>query len=85
LVPPTFVVEIPSPHTRKRDLQLKYDIYVEAGVQEYWIIMPMEELVEQFVLLNGKFNRISTYTKQDKLVSQVLRGLVVELDQVFDV
>jgi len=45
----------------------------------------MEELVEQFALLNGKFNRISTYTKQDKLASQVLPGLVVELDQVFDV
>jgi len=33
--PPTLVVEILSPHTRKRDLQLKYDIYVEASVQEY--------------------------------------------------
>jgi len=30
--PPTLVIEILSPHTKKKDIQLKYEIYEEAGV-----------------------------------------------------
>jgi len=80
---PTLVVEILSPHTKKKDLQLKYEIYEEAGVQEYWIIMPEEELLEQFVLLDNKYERIQTYTREDKIISRALKGLTVELREVF--
>lgn len=81
--PPTLVVEILSPHTRKKDIQLKYDIYEEAGVGEYWVIMPQEELLEQFVLENGKFQRILTYTKEDLIEARAVPGLNIELEAVF--
>jgi len=81
--PPTLIVEILSPHTKKKDIQLKYDIYEEAGVQEYWVIMPEEELLEQFVLENGKYQRIQTYTKEDSIKAQVLEGLSINLEEVF--
>ena len=81
--PPTLVVEILSPHTRKKDIQLKYDIYEEAGVQEYWVIMPREELLEQFVLMDGKYQRIQTYTKEDSVAAHAVPGLSVALEEVF--
>ena len=81
--PPTLVVEIISPHTRKKDLQLKYDIYEEAGVQEYWVIMPREELLEQFVLEGGKYQRIQTYTKEDAVEARSVERLSVALEEVF--
>ncbi len=81
--PPTLVVEILSPHTRKKDIQLKYDIYEEAGVQEYWVVMPREELLEQFVLVNGKYQRIQTYTKEDSVAAHAVPGLIVALYEVF--
>ena len=81
--PPTLVVEILSPHTKKKDIQLKYEIYEEAGVEEYWVIMPDEELLEQFVLENGKYQRIQTYTREDSVEARAVKGLSVDLDEVF--
>ena len=37
-VPPTLVVEIVSPSSRKRDYQLKRDFYVGGHALEYWIV-----------------------------------------------
>jgi len=37
---PDIMVEILSPENNKKELQDKYDIYEENGVQEYWIILP---------------------------------------------
>ncbi len=37
---PTLVVEVVSPTTRRRDRQNKREFYLDAGVDEYWIIDP---------------------------------------------
>ena len=82
--PPTLVIEMLSLHTKKKDLQLKYDIYEEAGVQEYWIVMPKEELIEQFVLVESKYDRKGTFTIEDRIKSVAVIGLEVELAAVFE-
>jgi len=76
-------VEILSPHTKKKDIQLKYEVYEEAGVQEYWVVMPQEELLEQFVLEDGKYQRIQTYTREDVVEARVVAELKVQLEEVF--
>jgi Uma2 family endonuclease len=52
---PDFVVEILSDSTESRDRGIKYIDYEAHGVQEYWIIDPEAETVEQYLLVNGKF------------------------------
>jgi len=82
--PPEWIVEILSPHTSKKDLQLKYDVYEEAGVKEYWIVMPSEKLVEVFVLEDGKYKRIQTYAESDVVKPVSIPELRIELAEVFD-
>ncbi|MFZ1790689.1 MAG: Uma2 family endonuclease [Saprospiraceae bacterium] len=81
---PDLIIEILSPHTSKKDLQLKYDVYEEAGVPEYWIVMAELQLVEVFVLEYGKYKRITTYVKEDQIMPRALPGLTIHLDEVFD-
>ncbi|MBC7886228.1 MAG: Uma2 family endonuclease [Saprospiraceae bacterium] len=81
---PDWIIEILSPHTRKKDFQLKYDVYEEAGVAEYWIVMPLEKLIEVFVLENGKYKRIKTYAQDDEVTSHTLPDLTLNLEEVFE-
>jgi Uma2 family endonuclease len=80
---PDLVVEILSPHTRKKDLQLKYEVYEEVGVREYWIVMPEEKLIEVFALVDQKYHRIQTYTETDIIQSTIFPSLEVDLNHVF--
>ena len=81
---PDLIIEILSPHTSKKDLQLKYDVYEEAGVPEYWIVMAELQLIEVFVLEHGKYQRITTYVKEDQIMPRSLPGLTIHLDEIFD-
>lgn len=81
---PDLIIEIISPHTQKKDLQDKYDIYEVAGVKEYWIAMPMEKLVEVFVLSSHKYKRIKTYVHTEVLACETLPGLKIDLNEVFE-
>ncbi|MFN0050140.1 MAG: Uma2 family endonuclease [Cytophagales bacterium] len=38
--PPDMIVEIISPSTLKKDVDFKFHLYEENGVNEYWIVMP---------------------------------------------
>jgi len=80
---PDLIIEILSPHTSKKDLQLKYDVYEEAGVPEYWIVMAELQLIEVFVLEHGKYQRITTYVKEDQIIPRSLPGLTIHLEEVF--
>ena len=53
---PDLVVEILSPGNSQKEVQLKFELYEEAGVKEYWIINPVEENIVVFILNeDGKF------------------------------
>jgi len=43
---PDLVVEILSPSTTHRDRGVKLDLYARRGVREYWIVDPVEDVVD---------------------------------------
>ena len=47
---PDLVVEVLSPSTRRKDMQLKLFKYAGAGVREYWMVDPEKKLVVQYDL-----------------------------------
>lgn len=62
---PKFIAEIISPSTIKRDRTIKKDIYENAGVDEYWIISPIERALEIYYLENGKYVLAESYVVDD--------------------
>lgn len=63
---PKFVAETISPSTVKRDRTIKKDIYESAGVDEYWIISPIERALEVYYLKDGKYVLAESYIVDDE-------------------
>ena len=81
---PDLVVEILSPGNSKKEIRLKYEVYEEAGVKEYWIINPVEENIAALLLnKEGKFNGAKLYASQEKLMSVAVPGLEVNTSDIF--
>ena len=80
---PDLVVEILSPGNPKREVREKFELYEEAGVREYWVVAPGENLVHVYVLTEaGKFNGLQPLTVLDELRSLVFPDLVIGLGRV---
>jgi Uma2 family endonuclease len=79
---PDLVVEILSP-ANTADLMLrKFNLYMRAGVREYWIVEPGSKTVQTFVLENGAY-RGTIYHSGAALSSVALEGLSITLHDVF--
>ena len=70
---PDMVVEVLSPSTRKKDMQLKMYKYADAGVREYWMVDPQKKLVIQYDLENLDFPSIFGF--EDQVPVLVWEGL----------
>ena len=81
---PDFVVEILSSGTAKRDRGIKYDDYEKHGVQEYWIIDPDKQALEQY-LLDSKGNYELYLKAQSGYVeARAIKGLKLPIEAIFD-
>lgn len=81
---PDLIIEVLSPHNAARDVREKYEIYQETGVKEYWIVYPIESLVNVFLRNSkGVFELDKIYTNQDKLSSKILPDYELDLSEVF--
>lgn len=80
---PDLVVEIVSPSTEKNDRGIKFEDYAAHGVEEYWIIDPKDEFVEQYALKGGEYELL---IKADNgtLRSVVIAGFTIPIRAIFD-
>ena len=81
--PPDLVVEVLSPSDRSHDLLTKRALYGRAGVKEYWIVDPMERIVELLTLDRDALHPAQAASGEDVAVSPLLGGAVFPLAQVF--
>jgi len=79
---PDFVVEVLSTN-EKHDRQTKYKDYEEHGVQEYWIVDPKKQIVEQYILKKGKYE-LALKAKDGKIRSETVQGFVIPIRAIFD-
>ncbi|MBR0399023.1 MAG: Uma2 family endonuclease [Eubacterium sp.] len=80
---PDLVIEVLSPSTRKKDLQLKVHKYGNAGVREYWIVDPKNKAVIQYDLEH--LNLPSIFTFADKVPVLIWDGkCVVDFSELYD-
>jgi Uma2 family endonuclease len=82
---PDWIIEILSKGNSKRDMQIKYELYQESGVMEYWIVYPEEQAIHQFVLdEHERYQLKHMYTEDDIATPQLFPELAIELTEVFE-
>ncbi|TKC59091.1 Uma2 family endonuclease [Pedobacter hiemivivus] len=82
--PPNIVVEILSPSNNQKDLQIKYELYQEFGVKEYWIVDPNTKTFLKHVLNDsGNYVTAPPFIVGDKFTSDILPGFSLNLDEIF--
>jgi Uma2 family endonuclease len=80
---PDLIVEIQSPSSAKYDLNIKYQIYEESGVREYWVVFPYQNSITKFLLqADGKFDDGLVY-EDGKIPVTVFDGIEIELKEIF--
>jgi Uma2 family endonuclease len=80
---PDFIIEIISPSTSKKDLTVKFNLYEEVGVQEYWIVFPLDKFINCYTLTDGKYTLSGVFTAEDQVPVKTLGNLVLEGKEVF--
>ncbi|MEI6267508.1 MAG: Uma2 family endonuclease [Methylococcaceae bacterium] len=83
---PDWVIEILSRGNSKKEMQLKYQLYQESGVKEYWLVYPGEKAVHQFVLddQTEKYQLLAMYSGEDIATPQLFPDCQIDLREVFE-
>ena len=82
---PDLIIEILSPGNSDKEMDLKFDLYQENGVKEYWIVNPMEKLIFVYVLENSTYIGLKPVTDSNTIQSVVFPKLKFRVKQVFEV
>ena len=78
------VVEIVSPDHPERDTKQKRVDYAEAGIPEYWIVNPGEELITVLRLEADRYAEHGIFRRGDTATSALLPDFAVPVDAVLD-
>lgn len=79
-------------------MRLKFELYEEAGVREYWVVNPVEENLVVFLLetetnrqgergpgeVVGRFGGAKMYAGSDLLKSRAVPGFNIQVDEIFE-
>ena len=79
------VVEVVSPDRPERDLVDKREDYAEAGIAEYWIVDPRDELITVLALRRQGYVEDGVYARGSVATSPLLDGFGISVRDVFDV
>jgi Uma2 family endonuclease len=82
--PPDFVVEVLSPSTAHNDRGIKFEDYAAHGVQEYLLVAPRPQEIEQYVLQDGRFVLKAKLALNARYESTVVAGFGIPVAAVFD-
>ncbi|MGZ5008259.1 MAG: Uma2 family endonuclease, partial [Methylobacter sp.] len=66
---PDWIIEILSKGNSKREMKIKYELYQESGVTEYWLVYPEEQAIYQFVLNEDRHYQLNKMYANDDIAS----------------
>ncbi len=85
--PPDLAVEVISPTSRTVDRVTKFGEYAQAGISEYWLVDPAQEVVEVFVLeqsgYEGYYELLVKAMGTEMVRSRVLTGFETTAVSIF--
>ena len=81
---PDLIIEILSPGNSKKEMDIKFDLYEENGVKEYWIVNPMDEAIYIYFLEKNKYIGLKPLTMNSTLKSPTFEQLIFPVKGVFE-
>ena len=81
---PDLIIEILSKGNNKKELKIKYEVYEESGIKEYWIIHPEEQTLLINKLVDDKYISSRLLTNGDEITTPILPAFTLNLNDVFD-
>ena len=79
---PDLIIEILSPGNSKKELKNKYELYLEAGVREYWLVHPQDEYVIINVLENNQYRALPPFVDKE-VTSVIFPDLCLQTEDIF--
>lgn len=80
---PDLIVEIISPGNVRRDRVEKKEICQQFAVREYWLIDPLSQTVEIYVMRDNDYQLHDFLEQTGKATSTVLTGFELEISTLF--
>lgn len=68
---------------RRRDLVMKRQWYAEAGVPEYWIIDPVNDIITVLELVGSEYAERAVLGRDDTLTTPTIPGFALSLERLF--
>ena len=81
---PDLAVEVLSRSTARRDRGRKMELYARYGVPEYWIVDPVANTLEVYVLTGTAYELAGTYDSDADVRSPTLAGLSFAARRIFE-
>lgn len=81
---PDLIIEILSPSTSRKDRREKKSLYERFGVREYILVDPSNEIVQRFVLADGRYGNEDIFGWDETMPIAIFPELVLNLWEIFD-
>lgn len=81
---PDLIIEILSPGNSKKEMGVKFDLYEENAVKEYWIVNPSENSIFIYTLQNKKFIGLKPCIEGGVIKSPLFPELNFEINKIFE-
>ena len=78
---PDWIIEIVSPGNSSYDYVYKLNLYVKAGVKEYWIVDPRNKKILVYDLAQADM-KIDSYTFEDKIKVNIYDDLWIDFKEL---
>ncbi len=80
---PDLIVEILSKRTKKNDRGIKFQDYQAHGVFEYWLIDPVDEMVEQYRLDSRREYELILKDRKGVIECEAVDGFRIDITSIF--
>jgi Uma2 family endonuclease len=82
---PDLIIEVVSQNTLKKDISVKFSLYEQVGVKEYWIVYPKDKTVMVFKLgEDSMYGEPDLYRDNDSMKPGIFVDLQIDLVRVFN-
>ena len=78
---PDWIIEIVAPGNPAHDYVRKLNLYLDAGVREYWIADPIQKSIHVYHLVEEQF-KMTSYTFQDERKAGIYDDLCIDFKEL---